>query len=470
MAPWFTNESCTPFSPESTPCLLGNYVDYAVNVSKPLDVQLAMGFAYLFNIRFVIRNTGHDYNGKSTGSGALAVWTHNLKSIDFVEWSDSHYKGKAIKLGAGVQGIEAYQAAHDKGLAVVGGECPTVGIAGGYSQGGGHSALASKYGLAADQTLAFEVVTATGEYLVANRTSNSDLYWALSGGGGGTYGVVLSMTSKAHPDIHVAGLNLTFTSANVSQDAYYGAVAKYHSILAPIVDAGAMSVWYFTNESFAISPLTGPGLTAAQLKAFIKPFTDYLTKSGIDYTMYAADFPTYLDEFEGMQGAIQVGIAQYGGWLMPRSVVESNNTGLTATYRNINNMGAQFIGVGVNVSKAVAGDVDNAVLPAWRTTLIDTVITTPYVFNDKPLMVANQNLMTDIFIPSLERLAPTSGAYLNEADFRQPNWQTAFYGANYAKLLSIKNKYDPKHLLYALGAVGSDYWTVSPTGGRMCKA
>lgn len=53
-------------------------------------------------------------------------------------------------MGAGVQGFEAYEAAHAKELAVVGGECPTVGIAGGYTQGGGHSALASKFGLAAD--------------------------------------------------------------------------------------------------------------------------------------------------------------------------------------------------------------------------------------------------------------------------------------------------------------------------------
>ena len=470
MAPWFTNESCDPFSSESSPCLIGNYVDYAVNVSTAFDVQLAIGFATLFNIRLVIRNTGHDYNGKSTGAGGLAIWTHHLDSIEIIDWSDDHYTGKAIKLGAGVQGIDAYEAANAEGLAVVGGECPTVGIAGGYSQGGGHSALASRYGLAADQTLEFEVVTARGEYLVANRENNSDLYWALSGGGGGTYGVVLSMTSKAHPDLATAGFNLTFTPWNVTQDVYYSAVEKYHSILSTIVDAGAMSVWYFTNDSFSISPLTGPGLTAAKLESLVEPFTSYLTEVGINYTSYSADFDSYLDEFNGMQSAIEVGIAQYGGWLIPRSVVTSNNTELTQTYRDINNGGGEFIGVGLNAAKSVAGDVDNAVLPAWRDTLIDTVITTPYVFNEKPEMVANQLLMTDVFIPSLKALAPDSGAYVNEADFRQPDWKTAFFGDNYDQLLAIKNKYDPDHLFYALKAVGSDYWDVLPTGGRMCKS
>lgn len=407
------------------------------------------------------------YNGKSTGAGALGIWTHNLKDIEIVDWCDSHYQGKAIKVGAGVQGIEAYQAADAAGLQVVGGECPTVGIAGGYSQGGGHSALASRYGLAADQVLEWEVIDGQGNFITANREKNADLYWALAGGGGSTYGVVYSMTSKAHPSTPVSGLNLTFTNSGVSQDTYYQAVSLYHSLLPSIVDEGAMSVWYFTNTSFAISPLTGPNIPVDKLVSLVQPFLDGLTKLGIQYTFYSQQFPTYLAEYQGMQSPIEVGIAQYGGWLMPRSVVENNNDALTAAYRYINENGGQFIGVGVNVSKAVAGDVWNAVNPAWRDTLIDTVLTTPWKFNDRAEMVANQNLMTDEFIPRLMNLAPNSGAYMNEANFQQPNFQQAFFGCNYDALLKIKNKYDPNDIFYALTAVGSDQW-VEENDGRLC--
>ncbi|KAJ5646958.1 FAD-binding domain-containing protein [Penicillium lividum] len=58
-----------------------------------------------------------------------------------------------MTIGAKIQSFEAYEAADKAGLQVVGGECPTIGFAGGYSQGGGHFALASRYILAADQLL-----------------------------------------------------------------------------------------------------------------------------------------------------------------------------------------------------------------------------------------------------------------------------------------------------------------------------
>lgn len=327
-------------------------------------------------------------------------------------------------MGAGVQGFEAYELADANGLQVVGGECPTVGLAGGYSQGGGHSALASRYGLGADQVLEWEVIDGTGVFRVANRQQNSDLYWALCGGGGSTYGVVWSMTSKAHPGTPVSGFNLTFTNDGISQDTYYKAVGIYHATLPALVDAGAMSVWYFTNTSFFISPLTGPNIPVETLHSLVKPFTDALTSLGIKYTSYSQQYNSYLEEFNGLQGLIEVGIAQYGGWLMPRTVVETNNDNLTAAYRYITEDGAQFIGVGVNVSKALVGnDTYNAVLPAWRDTLIDTVITTPWNFTaPKSAMGAEQLKMTNDYIPRLKALAPNSGAYMNEVCFFFVSW------------------------------------------------
>lgn len=72
-------------------------------------------------------------------------------------------------------------------------------------------------------------------------------------------------------------------------------------------------------------------------------------------------------------------------------------------------------------------------------------------------------------MPTLEELTPGSGAYLNEADPNEMDWQQAFYGDNYHNLLAIKRKYDPDHRLYAFKAVGSDAWRVTDNG-RLCKS
>jgi hypothetical protein len=81
---------------------------------------------------------------------------------------------------------------------------------------------------------------------------------------------------------------------------------------------------------------------------------------------------------------------------------------------------------------------------------------------------ANQDLMTTTLIPKLAALTPDVGAYLNEADFQQPEWQRVFYSEHYTKLDSIKSKHDPHDLFYALGAVGSDRWG-QRHDGRLCR-
>lgn len=77
--------------------------------------------------------------------------------------------------------------------------------------------------------------------------------------------------------------------------------------------------------------------------------------------------------------------------------------------------------------------------------------------------------MTDDLVPRLTALSPESGSYLNEADWKQPDWQWVFYRNNYPALESIKRKYDPDHIFYARTAVGSDHW-VQRDDGRLCLA
>lgn len=71
-------------------------------------------------------------------------------------------------------------------------------------------------------------------------------------------------------------------------------------------------------------------------------------------------------------------------------------------------------------------------------------------------MEANQDLMTNTLLPKLEALTPNGSCYLNEGDFRQPDWQDVFYGTNYPKLEAIKDKYDPQHVFWAVVSCNFD--------------
>jgi hypothetical protein len=285
MAPFPANRSCDPFAPKEAPCVTGTYIQYAVNAQSASDFQKTIAFVKQRNIRLVIRNTGHDYFGKSTGAGAVGIWTHNMKSTEIKNYRSDSYTGKALKMGAGVQAVEAFQAAAAKNLVVVGGTCQTVGLAGGYTQGGGTGLLSSRYGLGADQTLEFEVVTGTGKLLTATPCQNKDLYWALSGGGGGTYGVVLSMTVRAYPELKTAGVAMSFSNTGLTQTAFYNAVKTFIDLLPALSDAGSSSVWLMTNAYFSLSPTLAPGLTKNQLDGFFAPALAKYKATHVQYSM-----------------------------------------------------------------------------------------------------------------------------------------------------------------------------------------
>ena len=412
-----------------------------------------------------------DYLGRSTGAGSLAVWTHHLKNIAHIPaYKGPGYSGAAFKVGAGVQGFEILAAARDKGLVIVGGECSTVGIAGGYAQGGGHSAISTSFGLAADNVLNWEVVTADGKLVNANQNENSDLYWALNGGGGSTYGVVVSMTMKAHKETVFGGASLAFYTTNNAQETFYDGIQAFHEELPAMVDAGSMVVHYFTTSFFMISPLSAYNKTAAEVQKILAPFVARLDSKKINYTVSYSEFDTYYEHYDKYFGPlplgnIQVGIAQYGTRLIPRSVVGN----ITSTWRAIVEKGVTWIGVGTDVGR-FGSEKTTSVHPAWRKAIVHATLTLPWNFTAPwSEAFATQRKMTEVIQPLVEAATPGSGSYVNEADFNQKNWQKTFWGTNYNRLLSIKKKWDPSNLFYATVGVGSEAWTVRKDG-RMCRA
>ncbi|QKX55465.1 uncharacterized protein TRUGW13939_02558 [Talaromyces rugulosus] len=483
MSPYWQNKSCDPFTSPSNPCTLGNYVDYTANISSAEDVSQALQFAQKHNVRVVIKNTGHDYVGKSTGKGSLGLWTHNLKHMEFLNYSSTEYTGPAMKMGAGVQAFEAYTAAASHGLRIVGGACATVGLSGGFLQGGGHSLLSSTYGMAADQVLEWDVVTANGTHLIASPTENNDLYWALSGGGGGTYGVVISVTMKAFQDGIVGGAFLQFNKTDTTDDQFWKAVEEFFAWVPDMVDSGSTALFSLSNTSFVVVPLTAPGKSADEVQDLLQPFLSKIDELGVPISTSITSFPTYLEHFDHHLGPLPNGLpfinivdVSIGGRLIPRRVLENTASNLDfveALKLSVQPGGKyQTGGVAINAAHSVAGNdpSSNAVLPAWRDSLVQILAFAPWDFKASlSSNLAGDDYLNQVTVPALTAVAPETGAYLNEANLQQHHWQRAFYGANYDRLRRIKKIYDPQDLFFANTAVGSEAWTPDDEG-RLCRS
>jgi FAD/FMN-containing dehydrogenase len=152
MYPLYEGRTCQPGEEVTGNCTLGGYPSYVVDAQNVCHIQLAVNLARSLNMRLVIKNTGHDFNGRSAGAGALSIWMQRFKGIQFFKaYKTKGYSGPALKVGAGVLGAELYQAAEKYGVTAVGGEGLSVGFAGGYLAGGGHSPMSPLYGMGADQ-------------------------------------------------------------------------------------------------------------------------------------------------------------------------------------------------------------------------------------------------------------------------------------------------------------------------------
>lgn len=125
LSPIYQGLTCQPPSIyDSGSCSLGGYPAYSIKVKTVSDIQSGVNFARNEYLRLVVKNTGHDFAGKSAGYGSLSIWTHGLKDIQYFDnyVDESGYIGPAIKAGAGVQAYELYRFATQRGVVAVAGE------------------------------------------------------------------------------------------------------------------------------------------------------------------------------------------------------------------------------------------------------------------------------------------------------------------------------------------------------------
>ncbi|KAJ2975552.1 hypothetical protein NUW58_g8319 [Xylaria curta] len=389
------------------------------------------------------------------------------------------YRGPAIRIEPGLLAYQIFEVARDKGLRVLGGTCPTVSIGGGYTTGGGHGLLSSKYGLGADNVLEWDVVTASGARVTATPKQNADLYWALSGGGPGVFAVIVGVTVKAFPDGDVSTAALTFgVESSPSEDAFWSAVEAFHSHMPNWLDQNATVAYVYSRGVFSLQPLTLPDQPADSVRALIAPFLTRLDDIKVPYKLNVTTFPTFLDSYAAYQGPLPYGIIPsaevQASRLVPRSILESEDkvhalVGVQRHIASLANGSFWIVGTGLALPQKPSAAPFNSVLPAWRDAAIHQNIVGQWDFHVSwEENIAKQKLLLDTVLPALTHLTPSSGAYMNEANEDQSDWKEAFYGRNYARLKRVKQIWDPKSMFYVKTGVGSDEWTVDKEG-HLCK-
>jgi FAD/FMN-containing dehydrogenase len=161
-----------------------------VRCGSTQDVQAAVRAARSHQLPVSVRVGGHDWLGRSVRSDGLVVDLTGLRGVEVDP------QAQVATVAGGALSGDLAQAAAGHGLAAVLGTVSVVGVAG-LTMAGGYSPLSPRYGLALDNLLAVEVVLADGSVLVADESRNTDLFWAVRGGGG-NFGVVTTMQIRLH--------------------------------------------------------------------------------------------------------------------------------------------------------------------------------------------------------------------------------------------------------------------------------
>jgi FAD/FMN-containing dehydrogenase len=264
---------------------------YAVAARNAHDIAEAVNFARENDLRLVIKGGGHSYQGTSNAPDSLLIWTRHMNDIAmhtaFVPQGCEHtlQPQPAVTVGAGTIGMQAYDAVTTKGGKYVqGGGCTTVCL-GGLVQSGGFGSYSKHYGTAAGSLLEAEVVTADGQIRVANACTNPDLFWALKGGGGGSFGVVSKMTLRVHDLPEFFG-SANFTIKAASDDAYRRLIREFVSFYRENLfnDHWGEQVHVKPDNTLDIR-MGCHGLDTEQAKKAWQPFLDWVARSPDSYSV-----------------------------------------------------------------------------------------------------------------------------------------------------------------------------------------
>ena len=477
---------------------------YAIAARNTADVIAGVNFARDKNLRLAVKGAGHSYQGTSNAADSLLIWTRAMNKVTLHDrFVPQGCEGRvapvpAVTAQAGAVWIDLYHAVTALGGRYVqGGGCTDVGVAG-LIQSGGFGSFSKGFGTAASGLLEAEIVTADGRARRVNAGSDADLFWAIKGGGGGSWGVITQVTLRTHELPEFFGAAWGKIKAR-SDAAFRLLIARFVDFYAEALfnPHWGEQVSFAPDNTLEIS-MVCQGLDPQHVQQVWTPFFDWVKGSPQDFSVvdamgaYATDARHWWD-VQGnpsMTPDAREGAAKHHGWWngdqgqvgawlhgmdslwLPSTLLQPSKRphlvdALLASSRHKE--------VELHFNKGLAGAPSQAIADAKATAsnpalcaafalaMIAGGAAAAYPGLARPALdkVAAREDARKIAsaASTLRQIAPDAGSYVSESDFFNRAWQREFWGDNFRRLQTIKTKYDPDGLFFVHHGVGSEAWS-----------
>lgn len=393
------------------------------------DVRAALLWAQQNQLEFATRAGGHSYAGFSTTTG-LQIDVSQMQAFDLDPDSG------LMRVGAGARNSDVYAGLRPYSRALTHGRCPSVGIAG-FVLGGGIGFNQRRYGLACDQLVETEIVTADGHLLRCNEHHNADLFWACRGGGGGNFGVNTSFTFQTFPVDRVTVYTITWDSCvddllPLALDLLPQTTERLGCKLSVIAGSGPITLEL-------LGQLAG---SADELGAIFAP----LTAIAAPAQATVLDLPYWDGQDFLAEGSGRMYVHERTRYAFSPLPADGAATILDSLRR------WPGTSAGANWKSFIAGGATAAPAPdatafVHRAALMITSIELDWSGRDSVGSVQKNAAWQNAFHGAMARYT-SDESYQNFIDAGQQDYLRAYYGANLDRLIEIKRRYDPENVFH----------------------